>query len=276
MDKQFEQFIHDFIQQYKTDIFNHIQKCKSLLLDHAKKKKKKEIRLLLQAIDLGGHTARLSSNDLNLTRISLIKQLQGEYFISEEISASVIDLILLEFRNFKYSKPVPPNNQLNITNQNQSNTINLNNNAIHELSSLISSEKDLLESRLNLLYEKHKTIYEPAVTEYRLMMRSNKLECEYYVANIDYVKGQNGYSNGYINSYIDLITYKFKFIDPFSPPSYTIRFIKDDFKIITTCQLWKLFPSDCNKAYPPPKYYQTEELTKEIIINNLSEITKII
>jgi len=102
MNEQFEQFIHIFIKQYKVDIFNNISQCKSLLLDHAKGEYKKEIRLLLQALELGCFKAILSSNDLNLTRISLINQLQNEYYINENISSSIIDLLLSILRGYKY------------------------------------------------------------------------------------------------------------------------------------------------------------------------------
>jgi hypothetical protein len=106
MDKQFEQFLDGFVTQYKTAVFNNIKTCKSLLLDHAKGEFNKEIRLLLQALELGCHTAILNSNDLNLTRMSLIKRLQDEYFISEETTASLIDLLLLVLKGCKNKAPV--------------------------------------------------------------------------------------------------------------------------------------------------------------------------
>jgi len=101
MDNKFSTFIHNFIKQYNSDVFCNISKCKSLLLDHAKGDYKKEIRLLLQALELDFYTTIMNSKDLNITRMALIKQFQDEYFISEEITTSLIDLLLLELRNFK-------------------------------------------------------------------------------------------------------------------------------------------------------------------------------
>jgi hypothetical protein len=101
IDKQFASFIHDFVKQYKTDVFSNISKCKSLILDHAKGEYKKEIRLLLQSLELGSYTDITNSNDLYITRISLIKKLQTGYFISEDIAASMIDLLLSVIRGYK-------------------------------------------------------------------------------------------------------------------------------------------------------------------------------
>ena len=101
MDEEFNVFLQDFVVLYKTDIFNDISKCKSLLLDHAKGEFKKEIRLLLQALELNIHKTILKSNDLNLTRISLVKQIQTEYYISEEVAASLIDLLLSIIKDYR-------------------------------------------------------------------------------------------------------------------------------------------------------------------------------
>jgi formylglycine-generating enzyme len=114
MDKQFPSFIHNFVKQYKPEVFSNIAKCKSLLLDHAKGEYKSEIRLLLRVLNLGFYTTILNSQDLNLTRMTLIKQLQSEYFISEDISGVLIDLLLLELREF------------------QSNNINQTNSKVHK------------------------------------------------------------------------------------------------------------------------------------------------
>jgi formylglycine-generating enzyme required for sulfatase activity len=105
MDKQFISFMDSFVKQYHSGIFDDIPKCKSLLLDHAKGEYKKEIRLVLQALELGCHTAILKSKDVHLTRLSLIKQIRDEYFINEEIASSLIDLLLVALRNYKPDTP---------------------------------------------------------------------------------------------------------------------------------------------------------------------------
>ena len=113
---QFDKFLHNFIETYSSDIFNNISKCKSLLLDHAKGEYVKEIRLLLQVIELNCHTDIVNSNDLNLTRMTLIKKLQNEYFITIDISSFYIDLLLSILRDYKSNsvekeKKTTPNTQ---------------------------------------------------------------------------------------------------------------------------------------------------------------------
>jgi hypothetical protein len=107
IDKQFEIFLHNFIKLHNIEVFNDIPKCKSFLLDYAKGEYKKEIRLLLQALEINFHNAIKKSNDLNITRISLINQLQSEYFISEEIAVSLIDLLLSVIKGY-----IPEKNEI--------------------------------------------------------------------------------------------------------------------------------------------------------------------
>ena len=107
IDKQFKIFLHKFIKLHNIEVFNDIPKCKSFLLDYAKGEYKKEIRLLLQALEINCHNAIKKSNDLNITRISLINQLQSEYFISEEIAVSLIDLLLSVIKGY-----IPEKNEI--------------------------------------------------------------------------------------------------------------------------------------------------------------------
>ena len=99
-DSQFNKFLHGFVKMYNSDIFNDTKKCKSLLLDHAKGEFAKEIRLLLQVLELDCHKEILKTNDISLTRMSLIKKIQNEYFITEDISTFYIDLLLSILRNY--------------------------------------------------------------------------------------------------------------------------------------------------------------------------------
>jgi len=101
INNQFNKFLHDFVEMYSINIFDNQKKCKSLLLDHAKGEYVKEIRLLLQVLELGYHTDILNSNDIKLTQLTLIKKLQNEYFITEDISSFYINLLLSILRNYK-------------------------------------------------------------------------------------------------------------------------------------------------------------------------------
>jgi hypothetical protein len=285
IDKQFASFIHSFIKQYKTDIFNEMPKCKSLLLDLAKGEYKNEIRLLIQALDMGCYTTITNSSDLNITRMLLIKQLQEEYFISENIATSMIDMLLIELKNYKVeqiiqvTKTKPKKKittQKNASNQNQSIQLpigNTNNNApidistifklSSEINSLISTKDNneklsFKDNNEKLSFERFndrmKYVYEPAFKEYKEIMDKNGLNCEYHISP----KG---------------ITFCFLFVkDVFHlykntpSPYYWIDKRKDD--IVYT---WADLGTDYNSF---EKKHSIENLTKEIIINELTQFTE--
>jgi len=288
MDKQFSTFIHNFIKQYKKDVFNNMSKCKSLLLDHAKGEYKKEIRLLLQAFELDFYTIIMDSKDLNITRMALIKQFQDEYFISEEITTSLIDLLLLELRNYKIEQKKQVNqkkfkeinsNQQNILIQKQPFQISENNinksvvdtDVIHELSSIISNKTDNdkikkenerkkknLEKRKEMysfkrFKDKIKNVYEPAFIEYHEIMKKNGLKCKY-------------------NSLEKSIRFYFLFVNNIfknSKATYSINKKNND--IVNT---FSIFTNYRNKDITNTKDYNIKLLTKEIIINELTLFTE--
>jgi hypothetical protein len=165
MDKEFSSFIHSFVKQYKKGVFDDMSKCKSLLLDHAKGEYKNEIRLLMQSLELGCYATIMNSNDLNITRMSLIKQLQEENYISENIAISLIDLLLLELRDFKEKK------------KKQSNTVKENIvNPEHQ------EDKDFIERRdkINNLME---TLLVPMFSGLVESCKREGVECYYFRTN---------------------------------------------------------------------------------------------
>jgi len=282
IDKQFASFIHIFVKQYKTDVFNNISKCKSLLLDHAKGEYKNEVRLLLQALDIGCYTTIINSNDLHLTRIALIKQLQEEYFISENIATSLIDLLLAELRNYKTeqkkqtikTKPkVVSSNRLNTSNQNQpiqlpisnTNNIPIDTSTILKLSSEINSLISTKESKEKLSIErfndKVKSVYEPAFKEYQEILKEINLNCEiFYSTDIrfmfSFVTDKNRFSN---------------FV--FKAPQYSISRSWRDYDTVEII-VYDFIDQHESNSRKGLKKYNIEDLTKKIIINDLSKITK--
>jgi ethanolamine utilization protein EutQ (cupin superfamily) len=194
MNKQFEKFFHGFMKQYTTDVFNTIPQCKSLLRDHAKGEYDKEIRLVLQALELGCHTAILKSKDkdLHLTRLSLVKQIRDEHFINEEIAAALIDLLLLELRNYKFEpeKPAQEQTQKKSRSKTQSqssssakNSIPVNKDYTQKLDSLIDEKKQKEINYETFMAEYKdflKNVCVPAFAEYYETMRERGFECRYY------------------------------------------------------------------------------------------------
>jgi len=288
MDKQFSSFIHNFIKQYQTNIFNDKLKCKSLLLDHAKGEYKNEIRLLMQALDMGCYANIMNSNDLNITRMSLIKQLQLEYYISDSIATSLIDMLLMELRNYKTEQDKQPSktkpkkkisNQLNVSSQEEplpismhdTNKSNIDTDVIYELGSIISNKVDnerkikneerkkINSERRKELYslrrfkDKAKNIYEPTFIEYQEIMKKNKLKCKY------------SNSEKSIKFYFLFVNNVYKD----SKATYTI--IKKNSDIVKTSSNFSYYS---NKDISDAKDYNIKLLTKEVIINELTLFTE--
>jgi len=269
MDKEFTSFVHGFVKQYKKDIFKDVSKCKSLLLDHAKGEYKNEIRLLLQSLELGCYATIMNSNDLNITRMSLIKQLQDEYYISENIAISLIDMLLMVLRNYK-AEQIKLTNQIktNIAN-NHRNTSNQNQfvkqdekeidttDAIRVIGSMVST-KELSVERFN---EKVKNNYESIFIEYQKIMRENNLECRYYRRN---------------DSLANHIFFEFSFVKKFHNcynANYCISKAKND----SVETRWYFVTNDYNadKEFINEKHlYGTDVLTKERIMNELNLFTE--
>jgi hypothetical protein len=157
----------------------------------------------LQALDLGFYSTILNSNDLNMTRMSLIKQLQEEYYISENIATSTIDMLLIELKNYKVeqimqvtkTKPKKKNTTQKIaSNQNQSIQLpigNTNNNLpidtstilklSSEINSLISTKDNNEKLSFERFNDKIKSVYEPTFIEYKEIMDKNGLNCKYSI-----------------------------------------------------------------------------------------------
>jgi hypothetical protein len=264
VDKQFVVFIQNFFKLYGKAILNNLSKCKSLLLDHAKGEYKKEIRLLLQALEINCHTTILKSNDLNFTRISLINQLKNEFFISEEVSTELINLLLFELKNYKpeYATPISKSKNESKQNlfENNNNKINHNRANIQELVNIISSKANQNELFDKNFQECLKTIYRPAFGEYQDSMYKNNLLCVYDKASSG-IKATR-------------ISFRFLFVSGtiFVPeringnPSFEILKI-DDNSINTR--------SNITTACKPERFI-TSDFTKEIIISKLETITNYI
>jgi len=261
MNEQFNIFIHNFVKLYNTDIFSNISKCKSLLLDHAKGEYKNEIRLLLQALELGFYTAILNSNDLNFTRMTLIKQLQDEYFINEDISSILIDLLLLELRKFKTNNINPINIESHknmVTAKTRNNNIipslnkNVNTNPITMLGSILQSGKSPRKLIEKKYIDNLKTIYIPAFNDYKKEMNKNNLECEYEKVTQFAIrfKFTFAWENDILRWYVGNFY-----------PYYQIMLNNDS-----------LIQTDSLAIKYSKKYYDIDNYTKENIVSDLSKV----
>jgi hypothetical protein len=102
MDEKFIDFMKGFVKNYSLDIFDDKRNCKALLDDCAQGEFNRENRLLMQALELNCHTKIKTSADLNLTGLSMMKQLQDESFITEEAAFEIVKLLMLLIRNHNF------------------------------------------------------------------------------------------------------------------------------------------------------------------------------
>jgi len=283
IDIQFRNFLHNFIKLYDSDILENTKKCKSLLLDHAKGEYKNEIRLLLQALDLGCYSTIMNSNDLNMTRMSLIKQLQDEYYISESIAISLIDILLIELKNYKVEQIIrvtknKPKKTItthkNVSTQNQSmqlpssdtNKARIDTNAIQEFSSMISKKATNKKTPIEEFRNKAYLVYEPSFKEYKELMDKNNLKCRYKILfNRDiYLHQQNAI--GFYFLFLKNIDSYYNY-----DADYLISF-KEDYYVERRFILFN--NATRYSSLSDNKIYHIEDLTKEVIMDELTMFTE--
>jgi len=93
MNKEFIAILQKLISEQGREILFNPNKCKSFLTDYTHNEYKKENRLLLQALEAGFPKAIDSTNDITICKKQQIRILSEEYFIKEEISSVVFDLL---------------------------------------------------------------------------------------------------------------------------------------------------------------------------------------
>jgi len=286
IDIQFSKFLHGFIKSYNSDILENTKKCKSLLLDQAKGEYKNEIRLLLQALEMGCYTTITNSNDLNITRMSLIKQLQEVYYISDNISTSLIDLLLFELRNYKKeqkeqlrpSTKEKPKKKIttkkNMSNQNISiqlpisntNKTTIDTSAIQEFSSIISNKVNNKKTPIEKFRNTAILVYEPAFKEYKDIMEENNLKCRYKILfNRDiYLHQKNaiGFYFLFLNKIDSYYNYDADYLISFKEDNYVER----HFILFNNATRYS--------SLSDHKTFHIEDLTKEVIMHELSSFTK--
>jgi len=93
MNKEFIAILKKLISEQGREILFNPNKCKSFLNDYTHNEYKKESRLLLQALEAGFPKAIDSADDITNCKKLQIKILSEEYFIKEEISSGVFDML---------------------------------------------------------------------------------------------------------------------------------------------------------------------------------------
>jgi tetratricopeptide (TPR) repeat protein len=93
MDNNFTAIIQTLVAEQGKDALFSAAKCKAMLADYTRNEYKKESRLLLQAIEAGIAEALSNADDLASCKAQAVQKLQDEYFLAENISADVVDML---------------------------------------------------------------------------------------------------------------------------------------------------------------------------------------
>ena len=68
--------------------------CNALLQDYAKGELKKEIRLFIQTLNIGCYKKLNSSQEIDIEKLKMIRELIEDYFIEKNIANSIINLLV--------------------------------------------------------------------------------------------------------------------------------------------------------------------------------------
>jgi len=110
MNAEFIAILKKLISEQGREILFNPNKCKSFLTDYTHNEYKKENRLLLQALEAGFPKAIDSADDITICKKQQIKILSDEYFIKEEISSYIFDILLYILKD---EKKIPEFSELN-------------------------------------------------------------------------------------------------------------------------------------------------------------------
>jgi len=98
MDQGFITILQQLIAEQGKEAFLTPSKCKALLADYAKGEYKKEIHLLLLALDAGASKAIAAAEELELCKKQQARILQEERFLTAEAAADIVDTLALVLR----------------------------------------------------------------------------------------------------------------------------------------------------------------------------------
>jgi hypothetical protein len=98
MDKAFIEIVQKLVSEQGKEILLNATKCKGLLADYTRGEYKKESRLLFQVLETGCQNEIASTSDIEITKQQIVKKLQDEEFIAEQVAVDIVDLLCLVLR----------------------------------------------------------------------------------------------------------------------------------------------------------------------------------
>jgi ribosomal protein L40E len=104
MNAEFTAIIQRLITEQGREILFSVQRCKAFLADYTHGEYKKESRLLLLTVEAGATKELESAQDLAICKQKLVRDLQDDFFITEDIAVNVINMLAFVLRG-DTSKP---------------------------------------------------------------------------------------------------------------------------------------------------------------------------
>jgi ribosomal protein L40E len=109
MDKEFIELAQKIIVEKGRDFLDDPKLTKALFLDYGRNEYKPEINLLTKTIELGYSKKIKASDDLNIIKLVLSRQLCKEHFINEKMSISIILLLIGILKDKNYLTEINKN-----------------------------------------------------------------------------------------------------------------------------------------------------------------------
>ena len=103
-DNSFESIVTAIISERGIANLDNPVKCNGLLQDYAAGGFKREIRLMLQALEAGYHKELLNSAEPEITRPILVKKFQDEYSITKEAAEEIVGILAVVLKDGGKSK----------------------------------------------------------------------------------------------------------------------------------------------------------------------------
>jgi DNA-directed RNA polymerase subunit RPC12/RpoP len=102
MDKEFVKLSEKIVNERGKDLLFDNKLTKAFFMDYGRGELKNEINLLVKAVELGYTKKIMNSDDLNITKLILSRELMENYFINDEMANSIILLLIGLLRDKNY------------------------------------------------------------------------------------------------------------------------------------------------------------------------------
>jgi rRNA maturation protein Nop10 len=89
-----QNIVHSIIKDRGISVLKDSKLCNALLQDYAKGELKKEIRLFIQILNIGCYKKLNASQEIDIEKLKMTRELTEDYFIDKSIANSIINLLV--------------------------------------------------------------------------------------------------------------------------------------------------------------------------------------